>query len=112
MKRVVVVGGGLSGLRSADLLLKEKKKKNQSCQVVVLEAMDRVGGRLYGVDYKHQRNGKEEVVRLDLGGQWIGPPQQYVSELVEELGIRCVDQFDQGKGILQVFFFFFLMFFF
>eukprot|EP00008_Paramoeba_atlantica_P006552 CAMPEP_0201476042 /NCGR_PEP_ID=MMETSP0151_2-20130828/1338_1 /ASSEMBLY_ACC=CAM_ASM_000257 /TAXON_ID=200890 /ORGANISM="Paramoeba atlantica, Strain 621/1 / CCAP 1560/9" /LENGTH=487 /DNA_ID=CAMNT_0047856307 /DNA_START=67 /DNA_END=1530 /DNA_ORIENTATION=- len=101
MKRVVVVGGGLSGLRSADLLLKEKKK-NQSCQVVVLEAMDRVGGRLYGVDYKHQRNGKEEVVRLDLGGQWIGPPQQYVSELVEELGIRCVDQFDQGKGILQL----------
>ena len=40
MKRVVVVGSGLAGLSAAYRL------REQGCQVTVLEALDRVGGRV------------------------------------------------------------------
>lgn len=44
-KKVVVVGGGLSGLSAAEELLKQQP----NLDVTVLEAMDRVGGRTWSV---------------------------------------------------------------
>tara|TARA_R110002050_G_scaffold8345_2_gene30657 strand:+ start:672 stop:1037 length:366 start_codon:yes stop_codon:yes gene_type:complete len=92
---VVVIGAGLSGLRAADLLL----LRNSAKRVVVLEARDRVGGRLYRVD---DINSHGQVVSMDLGGQWIGPTQKYAMELVKDLDLKMVDQYDQGSGFLRV----------
>ena len=90
-----IVGAGIAGLRAADLLL----DRDQHHDVVVLEAMDRVGGRLYQVQHQTE-NGV--TVKMDLGGQWIGPPQKYVSELVNELGLKTVEQYQAGAGLLRV----------
>jgi monoamine oxidase len=38
---VIIIGAGLSGLSAADYIL----RKNPSLKVIVLEAMDRVGGK-------------------------------------------------------------------
>lgn len=39
-KKVIVVGAGISGLRAAAVL------KRHGCEVVILEARDRIGGRI------------------------------------------------------------------
>eukprot|EP01132_Coremiostelium_polycephalum_P006642 gene6642-8218_t len=84
---VVVVGGGLAGLRAANLLLKSGKS------VLVLEARDRVGGRTNSVDY--------DGYRWDVGGQWVGPTQDRVLALLKEFKITTFPQQQQGKKIME-----------
>ena len=57
--KIVVVGAGISGLYAAYLLVQRKYKN-----VVVLEAQDRVGGRVESVPTR-------EGQYLEIGGQWI-----------------------------------------
>lgn len=59
---VVVIGGGISGLSAAYELL----KKRPHTKLVVLEAKDRVGGRLDSVELKTAKG----TDRWDVGGQW------------------------------------------
>lgn len=86
---VVVVGAGLAGLAAA----RELKRSGRS--VVVLEARDRVGGRTLA---QPTRRGE----MLDLGGQWIGPTQDRILALVDDLGLKTYDQFSTGAKVLQI----------
>ncbi|MFC5176234.1 flavin monoamine oxidase family protein [Nocardioides taihuensis] len=72
---VVVVGAGLSGLAAARRLVAGGH------EVVVLEARDRVGGRTEG-------GRLTDGTPVELGGQWIGPTQDRMYELVAELGLE------------------------
>ena len=83
---VVVVGAGLSGLAAARVLAAG------GADVVVLEARDRVGGRTLS------RKVGDDV--LDLGGQWIGPTQDRVARLADELGVRTFPQHHAGKKLI------------
>ncbi|MEV7552794.1 NAD(P)/FAD-dependent oxidoreductase [Amycolatopsis sp. NPDC089917] len=69
----MVVGAGLSGLVAARAL------HRQGVDVIVLEAADRIGGRVLS---ETTALGS----RLDLGGQWIGPDHHRVTALAAELG--------------------------
>jgi len=60
----------------------------------VLEARDRVGGRTYSVGLAGDT--------IDLGGQWIGPGQDRVRALANDLGVRCFPQHFHGKKILEL----------
>ena len=60
VERVLVVGGGIAGLTAANALT------HAGVECVVLEARDRIGGRLHTVDV-----GGSPV---DLGGSWIHMP--------------------------------------
>lgn len=87
---VVVIGAGFAGLSAARALAKAGKK------VVVLEARDRVGGR---VMTKTLGNGGPWV---DLGGQWIGPTQHAITALVAELGIDTFPMWTRGENLVVV----------
>ena len=69
---VVVVGGGLSGLVAA-----RKVKRGHS--VLVVEARDRVGGRLLN----HQLVWAGGVI--ESGGAFVGPTQDHILRLAKQL---------------------------
>jgi monoamine oxidase len=71
---VIVLGAGLAGLAAARDLARG------GADVLVVEARDRVGGRVEQVDLPDGR-------RLQLGGELTGPFQWAYLGLVEELGL-------------------------
>jgi monoamine oxidase len=81
---VIVVGAGLSGMIAARKLLEA------GLDPLVLEADDRVGGRIL----------TEEVlpgVPVELGAQWIGDTHQRMFALAAELGVETFPQYDEGE---------------
>jgi monoamine oxidase len=84
----VVVGAGLAGLVAARDLAAAGRS------VVVLEARDRVGGRLLNEDI-----GDGKVV--EVGGQWIGPTQHRLAALAGELGVATFATHEQGHNLLE-----------
>ena len=84
---VVVVGAGLSGLIAA----REVARAGHS--VAVLEARDRVGGRMLS----RRVAGGSEVV--DLGAEFIGPTQNHIAALVDELGIGTFPAYATGENV-------------
>jgi monoamine oxidase len=85
---VVVVGAGFAGLIAARNLLRAGKR------VVLLEARDRVGGRVKG--------GKLAGHPVDLGGMWVGPTQTRLLALINEYAFHTTPQFDRGKAIADL----------
>lgn len=83
----IVVGAGLSGLVCARQLVRAGAK------VLVLEARDRVGGRLW--------NGSLAGGVVDLGGQWMSVGQPRVAALAAELGIATFPQRRVGRAWLD-----------
>ena len=83
---VVVVGAGLAGLTAA------RELKRNGASVIVLEARDRVGGRTHSV----VENGG---VLVEHGGQWVGPTQDRVLALIDELGLETFTQYSDGENL-------------
>src|SRR5262249_37860626 len=83
---VVVVGAGFAGLSAARALTR------LGHEVVVLEGRDRVGGRSSTTTIAG--------VPVDLGGTFVGPTQDAVLELADELGCRTVPTYDRGKNLI------------
>jgi monoamine oxidase len=86
---VVVVGAGFAGLTAAQRLIEE------GWSAVVLEARDRVGGRVLNHDL-----GDRRVV--EVGGQWIGPGQSRMYALAETFGIDTFPTYDTGEDLALI----------
>jgi len=84
---VVVVGAGLAGLTAARELVRRGKS------VVVLEARDRVGGRLLN----HDLGGG---VITEVGGEYIGPTQDRIAALAKAVGIGTFATYNEGSNVL------------
>jgi len=85
---VVVVGGGIAGLTAG------RRLQEAGRSLVVLEARDRVGGRTL--------NDTIAGVTVEVGGQWVGPTQDHVNALIEELGLERYATHDEGDGLVEL----------
>lgn len=84
---VVVVGGGYSGLAAARALAAAGK------QVLLLEARDRPGGRCLNQNLPAPYN--RYVV--EGGAEFIGPTQDRMYQLVQQLGLQTHPTYNTGK---------------
>jgi polyamine oxidase len=93
VERVVVVGAGIAGLTVANALA------HDGVQCVVMEARDRIGGRLHTVDLAGWP--------VDLGGSWIHTPLgNPMRAFAQHVGVPCrsanplpeLAGFDGGEG--------------
>ena len=82
----LVVGAGLAGLSAAHTLRRAGKS------FVVLEARDRVGGRTLN---HHLGHGKV----VEIGGQWVGPTQNYVLKEIKRQGLKTFKTYADGKNV-------------
>ena len=83
---VVVVGAGFAGLTAARAVLAAGHS------VVVLEARDRVGGRVWN----HDLGGGAVSER---GGTFVGPTQDRVLALASALGVGTFPTYDTGNDV-------------
>jgi monoamine oxidase len=88
-KDVVVVGAGLAGLEIA------RRLEASGRAVSVLEARDRIGGRVLS----HTLNDGSIV---ELGAQWISPIQARVSALAAELGLETFPTYEEGTNLTVI----------
>jgi monoamine oxidase len=82
---VLVLGAGLSGLVAARDLVKA------GLDVLVLEARDRVGGRVEQVELP-------DGSLAQMGGEVVGPTHTAYRELVAELGLTLRDAYSSESG--------------
>jgi monoamine oxidase len=82
----VIVGAGFAGLMAARQIV----KAGHSC--IVLEARDRVGGRVLN----HDLGGGKVSER---GGTFVGPTQDHLYALAKDLGIATFDVYDDGNDV-------------
>jgi monoamine oxidase len=86
---VVVVGAGFSGLAAARKLAKAGKS------VVVLEARDRVGGKVLNKVL-------EDGEITEAGGTYIGPTQTRMFALTKEYGVPLYPTYDKGSTVTVI----------
>lgn len=82
---VVIIGAGASGLTAATRL------RAAGLSVAVLEARDRVGGRLWTNDI--------EGAMFEIGGQWVSPDQDALIETLAELGLETYSRYREGDSV-------------
>lgn len=80
-KTIIVIGAGISGLAAA------KKLKEKGANVIVLEAQDKVGGRL--------RTNRSLGLAFDEGASWIhGVNGNPITTLAQEAGMTTFETID------------------
>jgi len=87
---VIIIGAGLAGLTAARELLRQGQHS-----VIVLEARDRVGGRTLNLPI-----GRGQIV--EGGGEWIGPGQDRIALLADQLGVRTFPAYYEGRTTFDV----------
>lgn len=86
---LLIVGAGLAGLVAA------RRLRQRGRSVMVLEARPRVGGRILNAAVT-------DGASVEVGGQWVGPAQDRVLALAEELGVQTFPTFNEGKSVLEL----------
>ena len=91
---IVIVGAGLSGLRAASLFTA------QGIECKVLEARDRIGGRVLSTSDPN----RPDLGKFDLGPTWFWPQyESTIANLVKELNLGTFVQYTKGEMLSERF---------
>ena len=85
---IVIIGAGLTGLTLAYLL------RHSGMKVTIVEARDRIGGRIFTKGYENNQP-------LEMGATWLGHQHGRLKELLQELGISTFDQVIGAAAIYE-----------
>lgn len=85
---IIIIGGGLSGLLAASLLQKA------GFSSTVLEARNRLGGRIYTIRPDGQAH-------IEMGATWLGKQHRHLINLLDELNIGMVEQYMGPTGYYE-----------
>lgn len=89
---VLIVGGGLSGLRLAHLL------SMAGIDFRLIEARNRLGGRILSLPAS---DGGDNDDRYDLGPAWFWPDQPRIQRLLNEFDLAWFEQMSSGNLVVQ-----------
>ncbi len=94
--KVLIVGGGLSGLHTA------YECSKRGIDFILVEARDRFGGRVFSLN-DNVSNYNNNQAAFDLGPSWFWAGQQRIFKLIDELGLsqHVFFQNDQGVAIYE-----------
>lgn len=84
-----IIGAGLAGLVAAQYLV------DRGLKVVVLEGRDRVGGRI-------ENRALSDGGYVELGGQWVGPGYDALTEIIDDLGLETVGLPTTGNLVVRL----------
>ncbi|AGZ52683.1 flavin monoamine oxidase family protein [Mycobacterium kansasii] len=84
---VVIVGAGFAGLAAA------RDLAGQGHDVLVFEGRDRVGGR--------SLTGNVAGLPADMGGTFVGPTQNQVLALADELRVPTIPTYHDGRNVIH-----------
>lgn len=80
MKKVAVIGGGITGLSTAYYLHKIIQERKLAAEIVLIEADERLGGKIYTV--------KQDGFMMEVGADSLVARKRNVDPLIDELGLR------------------------
>lgn len=86
---VIVIGAGLSGLTAAYEL------EQAGLKVAILEARERIGGRILTVSADDGRGA------FDLGPTWFWAHNRHVIAALERFNIRYFEQYERGHNLFE-----------
>src|SRR3984893_13477875 len=84
-----VVGAGVARLSAA------RRLRDRGKSVALLEARDRVGGRVWN------RTAADGSV-VSVGGTWLGKRQHRMFDLCREFGLEVYPQYDRGDTVMHL----------
>ena len=84
-----VVGAGLAGLAAA------RRLRDRGKSVALLEARDRVGGRIWN-------RPATDGTMVSVGGTWLGKRQDRMFALCREHGLEVYPQYERGDTVMHL----------
>ncbi len=87
-KDILIIGAGLTGLTLAHLL------KNEGYTVRILEARNRIGGRIHTLY-------SEQDTPIEMGATWLSHQHSELLHLLETLHLPIFEQFMEGSTFFQ-----------
>jgi monoamine oxidase len=78
--KVIILGAGLSGLAAG------YKLKQKGYEVTILEARNRIGGRVFSSVIDKQDN-----LIMELGAEWVGESHERIKQFCAEFGLKLND---------------------
>ena len=85
-KDVLIIGSGLTGL------LLGYRLTTAGYNVQILEARDRIGGRIHSLQSK-------ETTPIEMGATWLGGQHQALVALLQELALPLFEQYMKGRAL-------------
>jgi monoamine oxidase len=80
--KVIIIGAGFAGLAAA------YKLKQRKIDFVILEARNRIGGRVFS-----RTIDADEKLVVELGGEWVGNSHKRMIELCDEFKLTLFDNY-------------------
>lgn len=87
---IIIIGGGLSGLLTGYRL------KSAGIPFKILEARDRIGGRIHTLHSHHN-------TPVEMGATWFGNQHIHLRQLLDELELPYFTQYMEGTSFFQPF---------